>query len=224
MIPFPRLYAIVDASCFPDTQELVKHTQELVEGGCTLLQYRNKSENARVMLKQARALRQVLLSTGIQNSHVSQNRDIRDIRVPAVRVIMNDRADLCLAAEFDGVHVGQEDLSPESVRRIIGPDRWLGISTHNPLQLQAAQLMPADYVAIGPVFATSSKANPDPVIGLEGVRIARSLTRKPLVAIGGITRATAASVVEAGADCVAVISDLVREPRKSAEEFLRILR
>jgi len=143
--------------------------------------------------------------------------------VPAPHLIMNDRADLCLAAEFDGVHVGQEDLSPESVRRIIGPDRWLGVSTHNPEQLREADLTSADYLAIGPVFATSSKDKPDPVVGLEGVRRARALTRKPLVAIGGIMRANAASVIEAGADSVAVITDLLREPRKSAEEFLRIL-
>jgi len=145
--------------------------------------------------------------------------------VPAPHgLIMNDRADLCLAAGFDGVHVGQEDLSPEAVRAIIGPDRWLGVSTHTPKQLREADLTSADYLAIGPVFATSSKENPDPVVGLEGVRRARSLTRKPLVAIGGITRGNAASVIEAGADSVAVISDLLREPRKSAEEFLRILR
>jgi thiamine-phosphate pyrophosphorylase len=137
---------------------------------------------------------------------------------------MNDRADLCLAADFDGVHVGQEDLSPESVRVIIGPDRWLGVSTHNPEQLREADLTSADYLAIGPVFTTSSKQKPDPIIGLEGVRLARALTRKPLVAIGGVTRQNAASVIEAGADSVAVISDLLREPRKSAEEFLRILR
>jgi len=137
---------------------------------------------------------------------------------------MNDRADLCLAAEFDGVHVGQEDLSPEAVRGIIGPERWLGVSTHNPEQLREADLTSADYLAIGPVFATSSKDKPDPVVGLEGVRRARALTCKPLVAIGGITRANAASVIEAGADSVAVISDLLREPRKSAEEFFRILR
>ena len=122
---------------------------------------------------------------------------------------MNDRADLCLAADFDGVHVGQDDLSPESVRRIIGPDRWLGVSTHNPEQLRDADLTSADYLAIGPVFATSSKDKPDPVVGLAGVRRARELTRKPLVAIGGITRANAASVIEAGADCIAVISDLI---------------
>ena len=137
---------------------------------------------------------------------------------------MNDRADLCLAADFNGVHVGQDDLLPESVRKIIGPDRWLGVSTHKAEQLCEADLTSADYLAIGPVFATSSKDKPDPVVGLEGVRRARGLTRKPLVAIGGITRANAASVIEAGADSVAVISDLLREPRKSAEEFLRILR
>jgi thiamine-phosphate pyrophosphorylase len=141
-----------------------------------------------------------------------------------VKLIMNDRADLALAAEFDGVHVGQDDLSAESVRKIIGPERWLGVSTHNPEQLQEADLTSADYLAIGPVFSTSSKDRPDPVVGLEGVRRARQLTRKPVVAIGGITRGNAASVVEAGADSVAVISDLLREPRKSAEEFFRILR
>lgn len=143
---------------------------------------------------------------------------------PHLRLIMNDRADLCLAAGFDGVHVGQEDLSPEAVRGIIGPDRWLGVSTHNPEQLREADLTSADYLALGPVFATSSKDKPDPIIGLEGVRRARALTRKPIVAIGGITRANAASVIEAGADSVAVISDLLREPRKSAEEFFRVLR
>ena len=136
---------------------------------------------------------------------------------------MNDRADLCLAADFDGLHLGQDDLSPEAARRIIGPDHWLGVSSHNPEQVAEADKTSADYIAIGPVFATSSKANPDPVVGLEGVRRARALTRKPLVAIGGITRANARSVIDAGADSVAVISDLIRDPRKSAEEFLRIL-
>ena len=199
----PLLYAIVDVSISPDTARLVGFAHELAAGGCTLLQYRNKSGNARVMLEQARELKKHLGSS--------------------VRLIMNDRADLCLAAEFDGVHVGQDDLSPESVRGIIGPERWLGVSTHNPEQLREADLTSADYLAIGPVFATSSKEKPDPVVGLEGVRRARSLTRKPLVAIGGITRANAASVIEAGADSVAVISDLLREPRKSAEEFFRIL-
>ena len=108
-------------------------------------------------------------------------------------------------------------------REVIGDRLWLGVSTHNPEQLAEADKTTADYLAIGPVFATRSKANPDPVIGLEGVRRARALTRKPLVAIGGITRENCRSVIEAGADAVAVISDLIREPRKSAEEFFRIL-
>jgi thiamine-phosphate pyrophosphorylase len=204
MIQLPRLYAIVDAACFSTASELVGYINELVAGACALLQYRNKSGSARIMLEQGRELR----------------RQIGD----SIRLIMNDRADVCLGADFDGVHVGQDDLSPESVRRIIGPERWLGVSTHNPEQLAEADKTSADYVAIGPVFATSSKDKPDPVVGLEGVRRARQLTRKPLVAIGGITRANAASVIEAGADSVAVISDLLREPRKSAEEFFRILR
>ena len=200
----PSLYAILDAGQAQPNSDLLAFAKELSAGGCTLLQYRNKSGNARVILEQARALKKLVGDS--------------------VRLIMNDRADLCLAASFDGVHVGQEDLSPEAVREIIGPQRWLGVSTHNPEQLREADLTSADYLAIGPVFATSSKDNPDPVVGLEGVRRARELTGKPLVAIGGITRANAASVIQAGADSVAVISDLLREPRKSAEEFFRILR
>lgn len=155
---------------------------------------------------------------------VEHARTVRKRLGNSVTLIMNDRADLGLAAEFDGVHVGQDDLPPECVRRIIGADRLLGVSTHNPEQLREADLTSADYLAIGPVFVTSSKLNPDPVVGLEGVRRARALTRKPLVAIGGITRINAASVIAAGADSVAVISDLLRDPRKSAEEFFRILR
>jgi thiamine-phosphate pyrophosphorylase len=106
---------------------------------------------------------------------------------------------------------------------VIGPDLWLGVSTHNPEQLKEADATTADYLAIGPIFATSSKERPDPVVGLAGVRRARQLTRKPLVAIGGITRANALDVIQAGADSVAVISDLLRDPRKSAEEFFSIL-
>jgi thiamine-phosphate pyrophosphorylase len=200
----PRLYAILDSSHFPDTETLCLIANELVTGGVTLLQYRNKSGYARQMLEQARELKR---------------------RVPSsVKLIMNDRADLCVAADFDGVHVGQDDLSPAGARAVIGNNLWLGVSTHNPEQLAEADKTTADYLAIGPVFSTQSKENPDPVIGLDGVRLARTLTRKPLVAIGGITRENCRSVIEAGADSVAVISDLIREPRKSAEEFLRILR
>ena len=225
----PRLYAILDTGCLPIPNAMYAATEELVAAGCTLLQYRNKAGSARVMLEQARELRRRFRQG--QDSHFSQNQG--EVGHPPIRsfswsqapvmLIMNDRADLCLAADFDGVHVGQEDVSPAAVRAIIGPDRWLGVSTHNPEQLHEADLTSADYLAVGPVFATSSKEKPDPVIGLEGVRRARTLTRKPLVAIGGISRANAASVIEAGADSVAVISDLLRDPRKSAEEFFRIL-
>jgi thiamine-phosphate pyrophosphorylase len=203
-VTLPRLYAIVDASCFRDEVAFRAYVEELLAGGVTLLQYRNKSGNARQMLEQAR--------------------EIKRLAAVSAKLIMNDRADLCLATEFDGVHVGQEDLSPQGVRRVIGDDLWLGLSTHNPEQLAAADATSADYLAIGPVFSTTSKEKPDPVVGLEGVGKARSLTRKPLVAIGGITRANCRSVIEAGAESVAVISDLLREPRKSVEEFLKILR
>jgi thiamine-phosphate pyrophosphorylase len=202
MIDFPRLYGIVDAACFSDADAMFAAAEKLVAGGCTLLQYRNKSASSRRMLDEARELRS---------------------RLGAIRLVMNDRADLCLAAGFDGVHIGQDDITAVAVRDIIGPDRWLGVSTHNPDQLAEADQTSADYLAIGPIFPTGSKANPDPVVGLAGVRRARELTRKPLVAIGGITRANAHSVIENGADAVAVISDLLPDPFKSAQQFLTIL-
>jgi len=204
MIRAPRLYAILDASCFPGSAGLFFAAEELAAAGITLLQYRNKQGSARQMLEDARDLKRVV--------------------GPHVKLIMNDRADLALAAGFDGLHIGQDDLSPEAARPIIGPNLWLGVSTHNPEQIAEADKTDADYLAIGPVFATASKANPDPVVGLDGVRRARGLTCKPLVAIGGITRNNARSVVEAGADSVAVISDLIRDPRKSAEAFFEVLR
>jgi thiamine-phosphate pyrophosphorylase len=204
MIILPKMYAIMDAARFPDTQALCALAEELVAGGVTVLQYRNKSGNALEMLEQSRELKRNVPSS--------------------VKLLMNDRADLCLAASFDGVHVGQDDLSPEGARKVIGNSLALGVSTHNPEQVKIADKSSADYLAIGPVFSTSAKANPDPVIGLDGVRAARALTRKPLVAIGGISRANCGSVIEAGADSVAVISDLLIGPRKSAEEFFRILR
>ena len=210
-LQLPRFYPIIDASRFSSTPDpgraIVRFAVELAEGGATLIQYRNKSGNAREMLSHARELRRAL---------------------PAeIKLIMNDRADLCLAAGFDGVHLGQDDLSPTAARRIFqsaGQGLWIGFSTHNPEQLQQTVQKPVDYVAVGPVFATSSKANPDPVIGLEGVRQVREITQKLLVAIGGITRQNCKSVLEAGADAVAVISDVVESPRESTREFLRVLR
>jgi len=208
MTQLPRLYAILDRARFTGTETLVSAAEKLFGAGVLLMQYRNKCGDAGAMLTEARELRQRLLGA-------------KDRMAP--RLMMNDRADLCLAADYDGVHVGQEDLLAEAARKIVGPDRWVGVSTHNAEQVAKADQTPAAYIAVGPVFGTSSKANPDPVIGLDGVRQARRLTRKPLVAIGGITRQNCLSVMEAGADSVAVISDLLRDPAKSAEEFLRIL-
>ena len=199
----PRLYAIADRSMFPDDRLFFQFVEELVGAGVTLLQYRNKSGNVEQMLEEAREIKRLAGNT--------------------IRLIMNDRADLCVAAKFAGVHVGQDDLSPDGARRVIGREKWMGISTHNPEQLKAADKTSADYLAIGPVFATSSKTNPDPVVGLEGVRAARGLTQKTLVAIGGITRENCRSVIEAGANSVAVISDLLRDPGKTARDFLAIL-
>ena len=203
----PRLYAIVDVSCFAmplrTTAAIVDYARDLVSGGATLIQYRNKVGTTREMLDHAREIRRALPDN--------------------VTLIMNDRADICIAAELQGVHVGQDDLSPEGARVVIGPDRILGVSTHALEPLQQADAGPADYIAYGPVFATSSKRNPDPVVGLDGIQAARAVTRKPLVAIGGITRANARSVIDAGADSVAVIADLLSSPAKVAEEFLRLL-
>jgi thiamine-phosphate pyrophosphorylase len=210
-----RLYPILDVDCLQANckdgallKTLCEFASELVAAGVTILQYRAKNLSLREMLSHARELRRI---------------------VPrSVKLVMNDRADLCLAAGFDGVHVGQDDLSPRSVREIIGPNRLLGVSTHNLAQFATAMDSPADYLAIGPVFPTASKLNPDPVVGLDMLREARSLLAaqgdpRPLVAIGGITQANAAQVFAAGADSVAVISDLVTSPRVSAEAFLAIL-
>ena len=197
----PRLYAIIDADTLAAT-DVHSFAAELVSGGATLIQYRRKNGASREILSNARELRHI---------------------APRATLIMNDRADLCLAAGFDGVHLGQDDLSVASARKIVGPQHWVGASTHNPEQVTEADRGPADYVAIGPVFRTGSKKNPDPVLGLEGVRKARALTRKPLVAIGGITRANCRDVIQAGADSVAVISDMADSPRQSVKDFLRIL-
>lgn len=175
---------------------------ELAAGGATWIQYRNKTGSGRELLADAKSLRAA---------------------EPRITWIMNDRPDVALAAGFAGVHVGQDDLSPVGARAVCRPPLLLGISTHSVEQVREAEPMPVDYIAIGPVFATRSKSNAHPAVGLEGVRLARSLTSKPLVAIGGITVENCAEVIAAGADSVAVISELVSAPRKTTETFLRIL-
>jgi thiamine-phosphate pyrophosphorylase len=202
----PKLYAILDVTCFAPplrtTNSIVEFARDLSEGGVTLLQYRDKEGDTRVMMRHAREIKRVLEGK--------------------VKLIMNDRADICVATGYDGVHLGQDDLPADGARLVVG-DRIVGISTHNPQQVKEADAGPADYIAIGPVFPTTGKKNPDALVGLEGVRAARAATKKPVVAIGGITRQNAKSVIEAGADSVAVISDLLSSPRRAAEEFLRLL-
>jgi thiamine-phosphate pyrophosphorylase len=204
----PRLYAIIDVSCFiapaRSVGSIAEYARELATGGATLIQYRNKAGMAREMVRDARELRHVLGD--------------------GVTLIMNDRADLCLAASCDGVHVGQDDLTPAGARAIVCSTRLLGVSTHNLEQLREADSGPADYIAFGPVFATASKQRPDPVVGLEGLRAARAATRKPLVAIGGITRSNAREVMEAGADSLAIIADLMISPSEAVAELLRLVK
>ncbi len=138
--------------------------------------------------------------------------------------VINDRADIALLLT-SALHVGQEDLPPADARRILGDDRLVGLSTHNETELVAAAMEPVDYLALGPIFATGSKLNPDPVVGLEELRRLRLLTPRPLVAIGGINRANATAVLAAGADSVAVIGDLnvsLSELRQRVEEWIRL--
>lgn len=204
----PSLYPILDASLVPAFERgayLMSVVGELEEAGVTLLQYRNKQGSREDILSDAGFMRQAATKK--------------------LRLIMNDHPELAVRAEFDGVHVGQGDLSPVEARRIVGAEGIVGVSTHNRAQLEAAVLQPVDYVAIGPVFATASKLNHDPVVGLDGVREARALTDKPLVAIGGITLENARTVLDAGADSVAVISALFgpeKDAMKIAREFLAI--
>ena len=197
----PRLYAIVDMQ---RSANPVAFAQELFTAGVRLLQLRDKEPRPRVTLSVAREIKRIAPNDAV--------------------LIMNDRADLCLAAGFGGVHVGQKDLSAEAARRVCPPPLIVGVSTHNLEQLRQADASPADYIAFGPVFGTTSKADPDPTVGLELLRTARTLTKKPLVAIGGISRVNCGSVIEAGADSAAVISDLCDGPQAAVKEFLRILR
>jgi thiamine-phosphate pyrophosphorylase len=203
-VKLPRLYAIIDAGCLPgDEGAAVSFARELIAAGVTLIQYRNKQGSARVILSESRELRRIL--------------------PPNVTFFLNDRADLALAGGADGVHVGQDDLPPAAARSVVGATKRVGVSTHNAEQLRLSNEAPVDYIAIGPIFATRSKTNPDPVVGLDGLHALRKLTDKPLVAIGGITRDNCRSVIDAGADSVAVIADLLADPRARAEEFLQSL-
>ena len=180
--------------------------QKLMDAGVKLLQYRAKHATAREFWAESRAIEGVASRA-------------------KCRFIVNDRPDVAYLAGADGVHVGQEDLEVADAREIMGPDRWVGVSTHNLEQFRQAAATSADYIAVGPIFQTSSKANPDPVVGTELLRRVRALTEKPIVAIGGITLERAPEVIAAGADSVAVISDILKamDPAGMAREFIRRL-
>jgi thiamine-phosphate diphosphorylase len=155
-----------------------------------------------------------------------RSKRLSSLLVPrGVTFIVNDRADVASAAEASGVHVGQEDLGAQAARSVLGTGKLLGVSMHNLDQFKDAAGTSADYVAVGPVFSTATKANPDPVVGIEFIRRVRPLTDKPIVAIGGITLDRAAEVIEAGADSVAVVSDvlLAPDPGQRVRQYIELL-
>ena len=200
----PRLYVILDATLLNNSPHHC--AQELAAAGVRLMQYRDKSAFAADLLANSREL------VGLLKPH-------------GASLVVNDRPDIAVLAGAVGVHVGQEDLEPEQARAVVGEEMWIGMSTHNLEQFRQAAGTSADYIAVGPIFATSSKASPDPVVGLDLIRQVRRLTEKPIVAIGGVTLERAASVIEAGADSVAVIRDIVcdAEPGERARRFLDVL-
>jgi thiamine-phosphate pyrophosphorylase len=200
----PRLYVILDAALITSPER--DCALRLAEAGVRLLQYRNKSAPARRYLDSSRALAESLVPHGVS-------------------FFVNDRPDVAFLAGATGVHVGQDDVDAEQARRVIGPDKLVGLSTHNLEQFERAAASSADYIAVGPVFTTSSKAHPDPVVGLDLLRSVRRLTDKPIVAIGGITLERAASAIEAGADSVAVISGIfgASDPAQRAREYINTL-
>jgi thiamine-phosphate pyrophosphorylase len=209
LFKLPQLYPVTDSrlSGLSHAEQVAR----LAEGGATFVQLREKHLSPREFYREAEAALKVARARG-------------------VRLVVNDRADIALAAGADGVHLGQDDLGPEAARSLLGPQAVVGFSTHSVEQAAAAARLPVSYIAIGPVFATSSKANPDPSVGLEGVRRVRATVGPvPLVAIGGVTRENARAVLEAGADSVAVISALLKHDGDPAQitlytrEFLSVL-
>jgi thiamine-phosphate pyrophosphorylase len=183
----PRLYPITDVRLTGLTH--AEQVERLTAGGATVVQLREKVASPREFYEAALKAVQVARALG-------------------VRLIINDRLDIAIAVDADGVHLGQDDLPPARARALIGANRIVGYSTHNVEQAKEADAMPVDYITVGPVFQTTTKANPDPVVGPELIRELKPHLSKLLVAIGGITLDTAPTVIAAGADSVAVIADL----------------
>lgn len=207
--PIARLYAIIDPAQ-AGGRPVVEVADALLSAGVKLIQYRDKRGSARETYESGRQLAERIVGSG-------------------ARLVINDRADVTLALDAGGVHLGQEDLPVKLARQMFnsggGRAKWIGISTHTLAQIEEADRSSADYIAFGPIFATSSKEQPDATVGLDGLRRARKTTRKPLVAIGGITLDNAPAVIEAGADAVAVIGDLIKQPdiAARAREFIKVL-
>jgi len=200
----PRLYVILDAALITSPER--DCALSLAEAGVRLLQYRNKSASTRHYLQSSREI-------------------VEAVRPHGVTFVVNDRPDVAYLSGASGVHVGQDDLEVERARRVAGQDKLVGVSTHNLEQFNKAVASSADYIAIGPLFSTTSKASPDPVVGLDFVRKVRAITDKPIVAIGGISLDRAAAAIEAGADSVAVISGILSapDPSQSARQYLEVL-
>jgi len=201
----PRLYAIIDPTQTMDIAPL-SVADSLLSAGVRLIQYRGKKDTSRRLFEVSCAIAE-------------------QVRQAGGTFIVNDRADLARLSSADGVHVGQDDLTVEQARSVLFAGQRVGVSTHTRAQMEEAAATSADYIAFGPIFPTGSKDRPDPVVGLDLLREMRKLTRKPLVAIGGITLDNAASVIDAGADSVAVIHDLVAadDIGKRARKFLQAL-
>jgi thiamine-phosphate pyrophosphorylase len=207
---FPALYAILDASpefAGPSKFSILEIAERLAGAGLELFQYRDKRGSARRIQETSAALVERLASG-----------------TKGARFIVNDRADIAAIVGAGGVHVGQQDLPVEAARKICGVALWVGVSTHNLEQLRTADATSADYIAVGPIFRTGTKENADPVVGLKFLRAARGITRKPLVAIGGITVESAQAVYQTGADSLAVVRDLMvaEDPAARAREYLAI--
>src|SRR5581483_2601553 len=189
----PRVYPILDTGALSQRGiSLETAASAFLEGGAGILQIRHKAHWSRAIFDSARTVARLCAEAGAD-------------------FIVNDRADFALLLNA-GLHVGQDDLSPRDARKLMGPDPVIGFSSHNVDQLCAAGGEPVNYVALGPVFGTASKLNPDPAVGIAEIRRCRPLLEQPLVAIGGITLDNALDVFQAGADSVAVIAGLLPEP------------
>src|SRR2546422_405226 len=185
---FPKLYAIMDAALLKTTE--LACAEMLAQAGVELIQYRNKSATSRQLFEVSHSLSKFLCGRG-------------------ARFLVNDRPDIAALADAGGVHVGQEDLDVEEAREICGKGRWVGVSTHTLEQVRRAAQSSADYIAVGPVFATRTKSNPGTVVGTQFVREARRLTRKPIVAIGGIAAGRRAVTLPGGRHVISASAELV---------------